>query len=127
MFSDVVYKWLDVALDYGISEADFWSMTIAELTRAVESRKRVEKTRAQERASFDYILADLIGRSVGRLYSSSTKLPEISEIYPILFESQQIEEKKQEKRDELSALRFKLFAKSFNEKFKQGGAQKLNE
>lgn len=101
-------------------------MTITELTRAVESKKRVEKLKAKEKATFDYILADLIGRSVGRLYSASAKMPELSEIYPTLFESQQIEEKKQEKRNELSALRFKLFAKSFNDRF-QGGAKKLNE
>lgn len=102
-------------------------MTISELYRAVESKKRVDKKEAQQKALFDYILADLVGRSVGRVYSSSAKLPELSEIYPTLFESQQIEEKKQEKRNELSALRFKLFAKSFNDRFKQGGAQKLNE
>lgn len=102
-------------------------MTIAELTRAVESKKRVEKLKVQEKASFDYILADLIGRSVGRVYSSSAKMPDICEVYPTLFENQQIEEKKQVKTAELSALRFKLFAKSFNDKFKQGGAQKLNE
>ena len=100
-------------------------MTITELIRRVESAKRVEKTRAQEKASFDYILADLIGRSIARVYSSAAKLPEINEVYPALFESQQIEERKQQKRDELSALRFKLFAKSFNERKNQGGANQI--
>ena len=102
-------------------------MSIAELIRAVESKKRVIKQQAQEKATFDYILADLIGRSIGRLYSNSTPLPDVSEIYPTLFDNQQIEENKQKQKDELSALRFKLFAKSFNERYKQGGAQKLNE
>ena len=88
LFSNYIYKWLDNALDYGISEYDFWNMTIAELTRAIASKKRIQKQQAQEKASFDYILADLIGRSIGRLYSNSTHLPDISEIYPTLFDNQ---------------------------------------
>lgn len=100
----------------GISEYDFWNMTLAEFDRAIESKRRVEKMRAQERASFDYILADLIGRSIGRLYSSTTKIPELSEAYPSLFDSKEVEEHKQNKRNELSALRFKQFANFHNNK-----------
>ena len=77
------------------------------------------KRKAQERASFDYILADLIGRSVARIHSSSNQLPEISEAYPTLFDSKEIEERKATKKAELSALRFKQFAASFNKKFKE--------
>lgn len=94
-------------------------MTLAEVNRAIASRNRVKKLEAQEKASFDYILADLIGRSVGRIYSSSTKLPEIAAVYPSLFNSQEVEEKRAEKKAELSALRFKQFAESFNKKFKK--------
>ena len=96
-------------------------MTLAELTRAIDSKKRQKKEEAQEKASMDYILADLIGRSISRLYSSSAKLPDISEVYPSLFDSQQIEEKKQAQRAELSAIRFKQFAKFHNDKFNGGG------
>jgi hypothetical protein len=103
----------------GISEFDFWNMTFAELDRAIASKRRIEKVRAQEKASFDYILADLIGRSVGRIYSSTTKIPEISEAYPSLFDTKFMEEKKQEKKAELSALRFKQFANSYNSKYKE--------
>ena len=92
-------------------------MTLAELNRAVESKKRVKMREAQEKASFDYILADLIGRSIGRLYNSSNKLPSLSEAYPSLFDAASEEEKVQKKKDELSALRFKQFAQSFNKKF----------
>ena len=94
-------------------------MTLAELDRAIASKRRMEKMRAQEQASFDYILADLIGRSVGRIYSSATKLPEISEAYPSLFDSKVFEEKKQEQKAELSALRFKQFANFHNKKYKE--------
>jgi hypothetical protein len=73
-------------------------------------------------AIFNYKLADLVGRSVARIYSSSTNIPEIEEAYPELFDSQEIEEKKAEQRAELSAIRFRQFADSFNNKF-SGGAK----
>lgn len=123
MFSDYIYKWLDNALDYGISEKDFWEMTLAELIRLIESKKRVQKEQAKEKASCDYILADLIGKSVARVFNSANTMPDISEVYPTLFDSKELEEKKQEMRDELSAIRFRQFALSHNQKIK-GGANK---
>ena len=95
-------------------------MTPGEVFRAIESRKRVLKVEAQERASFDYILADLIGRSIARIYSSAARYPELSAAYPALFDTQEIEQKKQEKKIELSAIRFKQFADSHNKKYKEG-------
>ncbi len=118
-FSDVVYKWLDTALDEGISERDFWEMSLAELRRAIASKQRVYKAQMQEKASMDYMLAELIGRSVARIYNSNNKMPEISEAYPSLFNSKEIEEKKAEQQAEISALRFKQFAASYNQKFKE--------
>lgn len=92
-------------------------MTLAELIRAINSKIRVKKRQDQEKASFDYILADLIGRSIARLYSSSAKYPEITEVYSTLFDSQELQEKKQAQLEELSALRFKQFAQAYNKKF----------
>lgn len=120
MFGSLVYKWLDAALDYGITEERFWFMTIAELTREIESKKRQQIEQAREKASFDYILADLIGRSIARIHSSSNKMPTLSETYPSLFVADEIEEQIQKKKDELSEIRFKQFAASFNKKFKGG-------
>lgn len=120
MFSDVVYKWLDNALDYGITEYDFWNMTIVEIERAINSKRRVKKIEAKEKARFDYILADLIGKSVSRIYNSSNKIPEINEVYPSLFASQEVEEQRAAKRDELSALRFRQFANAHNKKYMGG-------
>ena len=93
-------------------------MTLAELQRAINSKQRRRKVEAQEKATFDYILANMIGKSVGRLYSSSITLPEIGEAYPTLFDSLEIQEKKQEVLDKQSALRFKLFVDAHNSKFK---------
>lgn len=96
-------------------------MTIAELERLIESKKRVKKIRDQEKASFDYALADMVGRSIARIYSSSARMPELYEIYPSLFDSEEMQERKQEQKDNLSALRFKQFAQAYNKKNKGGG------
>ena len=117
LISDYIYKWLDNALDSGISEYDFWNMTIAELERLFKSKKRIQEAKEKEKAVFDYILADLIGRSVARTQSSVNQMPELGDVYPWLFDSEEIQEQKQKKKDELSALRFKLFAQSHNKKF----------
>lgn len=46
-------------------------------------------------------------------------MPEISELYPTLFDTREIVERKKAKQDELSALRFKQFAASHNKKYKE--------
>lgn len=91
-------------------------MTLAEIERAIESKKRIKKMQDREKASFDYVLADLIGRSISRIYSSSAKMPELSTAYPTLFDSEEMQEKKQEKKQELSAIRFRKFAQAYNKK-----------
>lgn len=106
-------------MDYGLTEWEFWDMTILELKRAIESKKRIKERELKDRATFDYLLADTIGRSIARLYSSSHKMPTIAEIYPSLFSPEEIEEKLQEKREELSILRLKQFAQSYNKKHKE--------
>lgn len=123
LFSEKIYEWLDSALDYGITEHEFWNMTIAELERAFESKKRMlkltQQERVKERASFDYILAELIGRSVGRIYNSSNEYPKISDIYPTLFDAVEVDTNIQEKKDELSALRFRQFASFHNRRYEE--------
>jgi hypothetical protein len=122
----LINKWRDAALDYGIAESEYWTMTIAELIRLIDSRKRIQEIEAKEKATFDYILADLIGRSVARVHSSANHYPSIAEAYPSLFSKEEMEEETQAKKDELSALRFKQFAQAYNNRYK-GAANKLNE
>lgn len=120
-FEKYAYKWLESALDYGITEDTYWDMTLAEAIRAIKSKKRVEKARAMEKASFDYIQAELIGRSIARLYSSSARMPQIQEVYPSLFDNEEMEKQRQQKKMELSVLRFKTFAQSYNKKYGEVG------
>ena len=98
-------------------------MTFAELRRLMESKRRVEKLRLQEKATFDYTLADLIGRSVSRIHSSANKMPEISEVYPTLFDAKEVEERKSQQKTKLSAARFRQFTSAFNKRFEKGGIE----
>lgn len=119
-YTEMLNQALNNALDYGMSERDYWQSTPAEIERYVASRIRVMKIEAQERASYDYILADLIGKSMARLYSSAASMPEIGKVYPTLFDTEEITQKKQQAQYELSAVRFRQFAEAHNKKF-QGG------
>jgi hypothetical protein len=111
-------RWLENSLDAGISEADFWSMTLAEIERAIASKQRLLKMQAKERATFDYILAALIANGVGSALGGGEGLPDIREVYPTLFvdEIEEAKQEKQKKIDELSALRFRQYANFHNEK-----------
>lgn len=108
---------LDNALDLGISEQDFWNMTIGELERKVESCNRLEKHRLKERATFDYTLAMLIGRAFGA--NEEHPFPDLFDVYPDLFadDVKKKEEDESARKAQLSAIRFIQFANSFNKKF----------
>lgn len=119
---------LETALDYGITEFDFWEMTVAEVNRAVQSSLRVRKIEAQEKAAFDYTLAALIGKYVSIIISGKGEQPTIEQAYPEIFKDfkKEEEEEIQRRRDEISALRFELFAQSYNKSFNKG-VQKIDE
>lgn len=123
----MAYKWLDTALDYGLTEDFYWTSTLAEVIRAIESKKRQQKADAQEKAAFDYLLADLIGRSVSRIYSSSAHFPQLNEVYPSLFDTEEIKVQQAEKQAELTAVRFRAFAQAYNKKYKEVGAKNGND
>ena len=108
---------LDNALDIGISEHDFWDMTLAELNRLTDSKIRQHKVEAKEKATFDYIHAQLIGRALAANMASEATFPPIEEVYPSLFLNQEMIQQKHEQQQSLSALRFIQFAESFNRKF----------
>lgn len=95
-------------------------MSISELTRQVDSYKRVEKKRLQEKATYDYIQAHLIGLYIGRVYSSSISIPSLEDTYKGLFDDEEMQEQKRKHLEELSIIRFKQFTQQFNNSFKGG-------
>lgn len=74
------------------------------------------KVEQQNQAYFDYTLADLIGRSVARVYSSTAKIPPIYEAYPNLYDKETFQKQEEAQKAKLFEIRFKLFAESFNKR-----------
>ena len=98
-------------------------MSLAELGRYFKSRRRIEEIEQQQRASFDYILADLIGRSNARLYSSSAKYPAITDIYPSLFDKEQIRASKAENDRQRFIAGLQQYATTHNNSIEGGGSK----
>lgn len=97
----------------------FWEMTLAELQRRFESYKRIRESQQREKANFDYILADLIGISIGRIYDKHTHYPKIEEVYTALFNEEIDSEREQEEKDKKNIARFREFANSFNKRWEE--------
>ena len=112
---------LNIALDIGIAEKDFWDMTFAEVQRANESYIRVKKVQTQEKAIFDYLLANLITKGVSKVLGDKSEYPTLEEAYPGVFDDvvQEQKAKIEEQKMHLSALRFKQFAQSYNKRFEE--------
>lgn len=91
-------------------------MSYAELERAIKAIGKIKQQEQKDRASFDYILAEAIGRSIARIYSKAAEYPAIEVLYPTLFNGEEIAEKKQEQLDNVSSIRFRQFANTFNAK-----------
>lgn len=119
---DIAEKLLQPAINAGLSEFEFWDMTVAEVMRYTEGAV----WRMKQKAQFDYVLADLIGVSVARIISKDAKYPPIEEVYPMLFEIDKDEALKDavhQKQVEASANRFLQFAMKHNAKMRQGDEQ----
>lgn len=99
-------------------------MTLAELERYFKSRARVMKAEERKKASFDYILADLVGRSVSRVYNSSNKLPTINEAYPSLFSESEVKESKAKRDRQRFIAGLQQFAQSYNKDFQEVATEK---
>lgn len=105
----------------GLTEWQFWDMTLAELERHSNSYQRVQKKKAQEKALADYRLADLMGYSIARLYSNEAKYPEIYDVYPAIFDKDAIEEAREKERNKQTDSWLREFAKSFNKSIAKEG------
>lgn len=113
---DIAYKLLQPCINLGLDEEKFWDMTVAELQRYCDGAL----WRIKQRASLDYVLANLIGVSNARLLSSEVKYPSLEEAYPDLFAAEIEKEKQRIKAEEIaiqnSTNRFLEFARRHNAK-----------
>lgn len=110
----IALDWLQPAINMGLSEYDFWNMTIAEIKRFTDGATWRIKSKAQ----MDYQLANLIGISVARIVSNEQEFPAIETVYPHLFDEEMAQARKeiseQEKITTDSTNRFLEFAMKHN-------------
>jgi len=120
---------LDIILEIGISEFEFWDMTIAEAERAIKAYNKRQRKAEQRQASYDYILVNTLSKNISVILSGKGQAPTLQEAYPNLFTEllEDQEQKIADKKAELSALRFKQFAQSYNKKFNKEVLKANNE
>lgn len=75
---------LEKCMSIGMREEDFYHSTLAQINRYVESYNKRQENQLQEKAYFDYQLANLIGLSVSRLLNKNAKYPEFRKAYPFI-------------------------------------------
>lgn len=95
----------------GLQERDFWQMDPGEITRYLKAYAERRKLDLQTQATMLYTLSNLIGMSVGRLFSKSQTFPTLEQSFPSLFDYDPERE-----RMERSVANFRAFADRFNAK-----------
>ena len=99
-------------------------MTIAEIDRAAASYKRRFDMESKQKATYDYILSQLLGISVSRAINGGDKdFPAIEEIYPTLFKERAIATKdaKADAKATAFGIHLKQFAQQHNKKLEKRG------
>lgn len=95
-------------------------MTPGEVNRHIEARNKIKQQEAQDKATYDYIQAQLIIKGISIVLGDKSDFPTAEQAYPGIFDdiAKEQEEKIKEQKMSLSALRFKQFAQSYNQRFK---------
>ena len=83
-FESHVSHLLQQCMSIGMREEEFYNSTLSQVTRYVESYNKLKENQMQEKAYFDYQLANLIGMSVARLLSKGAKYPTFEKAYPFV-------------------------------------------
>ena len=83
-FESQINELLVQCMSIGMTEEDFYNSTIKQINRYVESYNKQQENQLQEKAYFDYQLANLIGMSVARLLSKDAKYPTFEKAYPFI-------------------------------------------
>lgn len=105
-------------------------MSIGELQRKIDSFNRVNKHRLQEKATFDYIQAELIAVGFSMCFNKQARFPPIEEVYPQIFgeeDEEEVKAKKEKEKIDISVLRFLQFKEKNNTKFNKQVVETVNE
>ena len=79
---------------YGLTEEQFYHLTIGEIRRLAESYYLNQRERLKEQAEMDYIQARVIASNVSSILSDKNKPPLLEEVYGHLFTEDEIEKMK---------------------------------
>lgn len=105
---------LPFAIEAGVPVREYWLLTLYEINASIKGYQQ----RLQTQATLDYIQADLIAASVGRLLDKKIKYPPKEKAYPALFKE---DSRSQKITTEVAKQRLMMFAAHHNEKMRRNG------
>lgn len=121
-FENHVMDLLGQCMSIGMREEEFYKSTLAQVTRYIESYNKQQQSELQEKAYFDYQLANLIGMSVSRLLSKDAKYPEFKKAYPFIGNDNQ-ERVDEQWKMEVQRIKLREWAEQMNKKFNVVGGE----
>lgn len=110
--SSLLDELLGYALNIGLSEERFWTMTIPEVNREIKAFNWREKRHNQFISSVAYKIPTLIAIAV----LDAKKYPEIYEMFPDEFEEKEVQDVKQKQQVQKDVATFRAWAESFNKR-----------
>lgn len=121
-FENHVMDLFGQCMSIGMREEEFYKSTLAQVTRYVEAYNKQQQSELQEKAYFDYQLANLIGISVLRLLSKDAKYPEFKKAYPFIGKGTQ-EKVDEQWKMEVQRIKLREWAEQMNKKFNVVGGE----
>ena len=107
-----MYKLRDECVKAGLNEFDYWTMTIGEVSRWVDSYNFQYKQHLKDNIQTQYMSAMTIIKGINKVLTGKGEIPALSEIYPELFPEEELARQRTAK----SVANFLNFANSFNKR-----------
>ena len=98
-------------------------MTVGEVVRAIDAYEAMRR----DRAYFAYTNAMTVGLFISAMFNSGRKPPTMQEIYPELFQGDDVEEQEQKQTTDASVANFMKLANAINERFQNGNGKPESE
>lgn len=93
-FEELIQYHLNRISQYGLTEEQFYRLTVGEIKRLAESYHLEEKEHFKRQAEMDYIQSNLIASNVSTIFSNKNKILSFEEVYGHLFTEDEIEKMK---------------------------------
>ena len=93
-FEDLIQYHLKRMAQYGLTEEQFYNLTLGEVRRMAESFHLQQRERLKEQAEMDYIQAGLITSNISSILSDKNKAPLLEEVYGHLYTEDEKEKMK---------------------------------